>query len=132
MHRDVESSDVLRRRADAPRVAGRAALAAMTQLDVRAADAYCRILARGHYENFIVASRFVNARIRRDLMRIYAFCRTTDDLGDESPDGSAGERLGRWQGEVEALWRGTPPVHPVLVALAPTVARTGLPAQPFL
>lgn len=104
----------------------------MSELDLRAADAYCRILASGHYENFSVASRFVSPRIRRDLMRIYAFCRTTDDLGDESPGGTATQRLERWRSEVEALWAGTPPVHPVLVALAPTVARVGLSAQPFL
>ncbi len=65
-------------------------------------------------------------------MRIYAFCRTTDDLGDESPDGSALARLARWNDEVVALFAGEPPVHPVLVALAETIARRAIPAQPFL
>jgi len=101
-------------------------------LTLEAADAYCRILTRRHYENFNVASRFVDGRKRRDLTRIYAFCRTTDDLGDESPDGSAPARLERWRGEVEALFAGTPPVHPVLVALQPTVEGHAIPAQPFL
>ncbi len=101
-------------------------------LSLEAADAYCRMLTRRHYENFSVASRFVDARTRRDLMRIYAYCRTTDDLGDESPGGSALARLERWRGEVEALFNGTPPVHPVLVALEPTVARHTMLAQPFL
>jgi squalene synthase HpnC len=100
-------------------------------LDLRAADAYCRALTRGHYENFSVASRFVDAARRRDLMRIYAFCRTTDDLGDESPDGTALARLARWNDEVHALFAGVPPVHPVLVALAETVARRAIPARPF-
>ena len=58
-------------------------------LNLEAADAYCRTLTRRHYENFSVASRFVDARTRRDLTRIYAYCRTTDDLGDESRDGNA-------------------------------------------
>ena len=58
-------------------------------LNLEAADAYCRTLTRRHYENFSVASRFVDARTRRDLTRIYAYCRTTDDLGDESPNGTA-------------------------------------------
>jgi squalene synthase HpnC len=105
--------------------------AAMT-LNLEAADAYCRMLTQRHYENFSVASRFVSAATRLDLSRIYAFCRTTDDLGDESPDGSALSRLERWRAEVAALFAGTPPVHPVLVALAPTVQRHRMPAQPFL
>ncbi len=74
----------------------------------------------------------MDAATRRDLARIYAFCRTTDDLGDESPDGSALARLERWQNEVEALFAGVPPVHPVLVALQQTVAGREIPAQPFL
>jgi squalene synthase HpnC len=101
-------------------------------LNLEAADAYCRTLTRRHYENFSVASRFVDAHTRRDLARIYAYCRTTDDLGDESPNGTALPRLERWRIEVEALLQGTPPVHPVLVALAPTISRHAMPAQPFL
>ena len=69
-----------------------------------AADEYCRVLTRRHYENFSVASRFVDAGTRRDLTRIYAYCRTTDDLGDESPYGSALARLERWRSEVDALF----------------------------
>jgi squalene synthase HpnC len=102
-------------------------------LNLEAADAYCRILTRRHYENFSVASRFVNASTRRDLTRIYAYCRTTDDLGDESPDGSALVRLDAWRNEVQALLNCTmPPVHPVLFALQQTVANHAMPAQPFL
>ncbi len=55
--------------------------AAVTGLD--AADAYCREMLR-HYENFTVASRLSPRSLRRDLTRMYAFCRYTDDLGDES------------------------------------------------
>lgn len=101
-------------------------------LNLDAADAYCRMLTRRHYENFSVASRFVDRATRLDLMRIYAYCRTTDDLGDESPDGTALMRLERWREEVDALFAGVAPVHPVLVALAPTIERHAIPAQPFL
>ncbi len=101
-------------------------------LNLEAADAYCRMLTRRHYENFSVASRFVDASTRRDLMRIYAYCRTTDDLGDESPNGTALPRLERWRSEVEALFRGTPPIHPVLFALRATVEHRAIGAQPFL
>ncbi len=97
------------------------------------ADAYCRVLATRHYENFAVASRIVPAPLRLDLMRFYAFCRTTDDLGDESASrDSALARLERWRAETEAFFSGEEPVHPVLFALRETVARRGLDAQLFL
>ncbi|MBV8530176.1 MAG: squalene/phytoene synthase family protein [Candidatus Eremiobacteraeota bacterium] len=101
-------------------------------LNLDAADAYCRMLTRRHYENFHVASRFVDARRRLDLARIYAFCRTTDDLGDESPAGTALARLERWRSEVDALFDGVQPVHPVLFALRETIVQRAIPAQPFL
>jgi squalene synthase HpnC len=95
------------------------------------ADAYCRLLAARHYENFTVASRFVSPRVRRDLERVYAYCRTTDDLGDESL-GDARSRLERWRADVEALFAGLEPIHPVLAALRETVERCNIDAAPFL
>jgi squalene synthase HpnC len=101
-------------------------------LALAAADAYCRALTRGHYENFTVASRFVDSGLQRDLSRIYAFCRTTDDIGDEGSPSTAVARLDRWRAETEGLFAGLEPSHPALVALAATVARHRMPAQPFL
>jgi squalene synthase HpnC len=100
-------------------------------LDVAAADAYCGELAGRHYENFTVASRVLQHGLRRDLARIYAYCRTTDDFGDEHGAG-ARARLDQWRREVLDLFAGRPPAHPVLVALRGTIARCDLPAQPFL
>ena len=98
--------------------------------ELQTADAYCRLLTR-HYENFAVASSWLRPDIRLDLMRIYAFCRTTDDLGDES--GSAGlERLTRWRDEVAAMFDGAAPVHPALVALREAVTHRAMPAKSFL
>lgn len=97
------------------------------------ADTYCRVLATRHYENFAVASRFVPGRIRLDLMRFYAFCRTTDDFGDESGSPhQALARLSRWRQQTEEFFSGAPPVHPVLIALRDTVERYGLDKQAFL
>jgi squalene synthase HpnC len=100
--------------------------------EIEAADAYCSYLAGRHYENFSVASRFLPSSIRRHLTRLYAYCRTTDDFGDES--GGAGmARLTSWREQVEAaLGREEMPIHPVLLALRPTVRECRLPAQPFL
>lgn len=96
-----------------------------------AADAYCRLLANRHYENFTVASRLLPPALRLDLARVYAYCRFTDDLGDES-GAEASARLARWRDEVTALFDGGAPVHPVLVALRETARAHRLPAQPFL
>ncbi len=95
-----------------------------------AADEYCRRLASRHYENFSVASRLVSPRLRVDLARVYAYSRTTDDLGDERGD-RALAALRRWRDDVTALFHGETPAHPVLRALAETVARYALPAAPF-
>jgi squalene synthase HpnC len=97
------------------------------------ADAYCRRLLHGHYENFWVSSPVVPRRLRPDVARVYAYCRTVDDMGDESagPE-DAVARLGLWRQEVERLFAGGTPTHPVLVALARTVREHGLPPDPFL
>ncbi|MBV8726798.1 MAG: squalene/phytoene synthase family protein [Candidatus Eremiobacteraeota bacterium] len=96
-----------------------------------AADAYCKLLTASHYENFIVAGPLVRSELRVHLRRIYAFCRTTDDLGDES-GGDALSRLARWRDEVVGTFEGHAPVHPVLIALRETIAECALPAAPFL
>lgn len=104
-----------------------------TDGELHSADAYCLMLAQRHYENFSVASKLLPARVRLHLSRIYAYCRTTDDLGDESGShADAHIRLGRWREEVEEMFAGKPPVHPVLIALNQTIAECNLDAAPFL
>ncbi|HXW51112.1 MAG TPA: squalene/phytoene synthase family protein [Candidatus Acidoferrales bacterium] len=105
----------------------------MSDLDeLTAADEYCQFLVRRHYENFVAVSGLVRGQQARDLARIYAYCRTTDDLGDEGPSGSRLERLQRWRDDVAALFAGSMPLHPVLVALRETVSRLRLPEAPFM
>lgn len=105
----------------------------MNQADEQgAADRYCHYLANRHYENFTVASRILPHDLRLHLARIYAFCRVTDDLGDESGR-AAMARLREWRSQVVQAFAGdTVPVHPVLIALCPTVQRFALPARHFL
>lgn len=99
---------------------------------LEAADRYCRYLANRHYENFTVASVILPGELRRHLARIYAFARTTDDLGDER-GGDALDALERWREQVEACFsRDEQPIHPVLVALKSTVDTFALPREPFL
>jgi squalene synthase HpnC len=94
------------------------------------ADRWCRGLLAGHYENFLVVSPFLPRELRPHFARLYAYCRTVDDLGDESA-GDAEGRLRLWSEDLERCVGGADPVHPVLVALADTVRRFELDAQPF-
>ena len=94
------------------------------------ADAFCRRLARSHYENFTVASGVLPAELRVHLARVYAYCRVTDDLGDESRSDA---RLRTWRDEVCAALTGdAAPTHPVLLALRETVTACAIPVQPFI
>lgn len=49
------------------------------------ADAYtlCLHITQNHYENFPVASRFLNKRLRYPICVVYAFARSADDFADE-------------------------------------------------
>lgn len=110
----------------------RASTEDLARWELRAADVYCRYLTRHHYENFAVSSLILPADLRRHLARIYAYCRLTDDLGDES-GADATARLTQWREQVTHCLDGaSEPVHPVLLALRHTVAACDIPRQPFL
>src|SRR5215475_1566015 len=92
---------------------------------------YCARLARTHYENFSVASWFLPRRLRQHFFNVYAYCRISDDLGDEVGDPAASlELLDQWQRELDACYEGTPK-HPVFVALAETVRQFDIPRHEF-
>jgi squalene synthase HpnC len=95
------------------------------------AQEYCRRLARSHHENFSVATWFLPEHLRQHFFNIYAYCRISDDLGDEVGDPTASlEMLEQWQAELDACFSGNPR-HPVFVALEETVHQFGIPKQPF-
>src|SRR5580704_299546 len=95
------------------------------------AQEYCRRLARTHYENFSVATWFLPRRLRQDFLNVYAYCRISDDLGDEVGDPAAAlALLDEWQLELDACYAGTPR-HPVFVALAETVKKFEIPKHEF-
>jgi squalene synthase HpnC len=92
---------------------------------------YCRRLARSHYENFSVATWFLPAKLRQDFFNVYAYCRISDDLGDETGDPAASLLLlDEWENELNACYDGHPR-HPVFVALAETVRKFKIPKQEF-
>jgi squalene synthase HpnC len=96
------------------------------------ARAYCRRLARTHYENFSVATLLLPRRLTKHFHNIYAYCRWADDLGDETEGGqTALDLLAWWRGELLRCYDGTPR-HPVMVALRETIRRFAIPPKPFL
>jgi squalene synthase HpnC len=95
------------------------------------AQAYCRNLARTHYENFSVATWFLPKHLRQDFLNVYAYCRISDDLGDEVGDPQASlALLDEWEQELDASYQGTPR-HPVFVALAETVRKFSILQHEF-
>jgi squalene synthase HpnC len=95
------------------------------------AYAFCERLARTHYENFSVATWFLPRRLRQHFFNVYAYCRISDDLGDETGDTDASLRLlDEWETELNACYAGSPR-HPVFVALAGTVREFDIPKHEF-
>src|SRR5499427_7910899 len=95
------------------------------------AQLYCQRLARTHYENFSVATWFLPARLRQHFYNVYAYCRISDDLGDEVGDARQSlQLLDQWEAELNACYAGSPR-HPVFVALAGTIAQFGIPKHEF-
>src|SRR5438105_14976029 len=69
------------------------------------ARAYCERLVRTHYENFSVATWFLPARLKLHFAAVYAYCRISDDLGDEVGDQQVALRLlDLWERELTAAY----------------------------
>ncbi|MDP9054190.1 MAG: squalene synthase HpnC [Acidobacteriota bacterium] len=95
------------------------------------AERYTRKLATTHYENFHVVSFLLPKHLHQDFYNVYAYCRSADDLADEIPDAQESLRqLHAWGGELDRMYAGEAE-HPVFVALKSTVAKYGIPKQPF-
>lgn len=91
----------------------------------------CRSIAKSHYENFLVATVFLPAEMRQPFHDVYAFCRTADDIADESASsGDALAGLDHYERTLDRIERGLP-VTGIFVALADTVSAYGLSLAPF-
>ncbi|WP_339736323.1 squalene synthase HpnC [uncultured Gimesia sp.] len=111
------------------------------------AGEYCRKIALGHYENFPVVSWALPRELRQHFFNVYAFCRWADDLGDEIPGAETSlALLAWWRSQLAACYQkisgtvsgtvvdGQTPVarlHPVFVALTPTIEEFALPQEAF-
>ena len=104
-------------------------ISASPQVSVSEAFAYCERMAKSHYENFTVASFLLPREKRKHMYSIYAFCRYTDDIGDEAK----GDRLAlldKWEHDLELCFSGTPTTIP-MVALQQTVQEFRMPKELF-
>src|SRR5450432_4022005 len=101
------------------------------QYTLAEAEAYTKWLATSHYENFHVVSFLLPKHLHQDFYNVYAYCRSADDLADEIPDTEESLRqLNNWGRELDRMYAGEAD-HPVFVALKGTVAKYGIPKQPF-
>jgi len=95
------------------------------------AQQYCARLAHSHYENFSVVTWLLPKRLHQHFYNVYAYCRISDDLGDEVGDASQSlALLDEWQAELEQCYSGVPR-HPVFVALRQTVKECEIPQHEF-
>ena len=95
------------------------------------ARAWRKQLAETHYENFHVASWFLPEALRPHFHSIYAYCRVSDDLGDEVGSTAAAlALLDFWGRELDACYAGRS-THPVFVALSETIRACAIPKEPF-
>jgi squalene synthase HpnC len=121
------------------------------------AQEYCARLAHSHYENFSVVTWFLPKRLHQHFYNVYAYCRISDDLGDEV--GNAEQSLAlldAWESELNATYLSLvePPLkdirqeaeklapnspernpvsprHPVFIALRETIRECDIPREPF-
>ena len=95
------------------------------------AQKYCARLAHSHYENFSVVTWFLPKHLHQHFYNIYAYCRISDDLGDEVGDKQQSLiLLDEWEAELKQCYSGAPR-HPVFVALRDTVREFNIPQHEF-
>jgi len=69
------------------------------------AQQYCARLAHSHYENFSVVTWFLPKHLHQHFYNVYAYCRISDDLGDEVGDPQqALALLDAWEAELDATY----------------------------
>lgn len=100
---------------------------------VAAAYSHCLQIARGHYENFPVASILVPKRMRRPIVAIYAFARSADDFADEgelAPDIRLSQ-LDAYATKLDRIAANQRDDDPIFIALADAIKQHELPMQLF-
>lgn len=100
-------------------------------LSLTQAEAYCKALAKTHYENFAVVSWLLPRHLHQPFCNIYAYCRWSDDLADEIDSTEQSLKLLSWWRNCLADCYANRAEHPVFVALYETIRRFSIPPEPF-
>ncbi len=119
------------RRSSAPE--STAAGAATSALGADAMPDPAAVLAQARTENFPVALRLLPTAARGHLMALYGYARLIDDIGDatnRTPEARAAA-LDAAEADLDRLYAGQPPRHPLIADLAATVRACALPRQPL-
>jgi squalene synthase HpnC len=88
------------------------------------------VLDQAGSENFPVASRLLPRRDREHLMALYGYARLVDDAGDEAP-GDRAALLDEIEAELDRIYAGAAPHHPLTRRLAASVEACDLPRAPL-
>lgn len=95
---------------------------------------YCENIAKGHYENFPVASLLLPKDKRKYVYAIYAFARAADDFADEDGiEGGVPKRLAlldEWNDKLRECYKGKS-YDPIFIALGKTVSDCKIPIEPL-
>ncbi len=95
---------------------------------------YCEEIAKGHYENFPVASYLLPKEKRKYVYAIYAFARVADDFADEDGiEGGVPKRLAlldEWNDKLKDCYNGKT-YDPIFIALGKTVEDYKIPVKPL-
>jgi len=98
-------------------------------LQLRAAYAVCRHIARSAAKNFYYGFLVLPARKRSALCAVYAFMRHADDISDDPslPVEERRQKLAEWMCSLRRVVQGERTVDPVLMALADTQKTFNIP-----
>jgi squalene synthase HpnC len=88
------------------------------------------VMEQASSENFPVASRLLPIGVRRHLLAVYGFARLVDDAGDES-DGDRMALLDVIEADVDRIFAGEVPRHPLMRRLLRTVRECALDDEPL-
>lgn len=95
---------------------------------------YCEEIAKGHYENFPVASLLIPKEKRKYVYAIYAFARAADDFADEPGiEGGNAKRLvliDEWHEKLKDCYKGRA-YDPIFIALKQTIEDNSIPIEPL-
>ncbi len=99
-------------------------------IDPSAAERWCQRYAREHTENFNVVSWFLPKKLRGPMYTIYAYCRFTDNLGDEA-EGDRLTMLEEWDADLNRAFRNSAQ-HPINIAVGELKDHFPLKVESFL